>query len=106
LWVRWALKPFSQRSRFDRRFYAVGALVLATAIAAKLLGADDFHAYPTIRFGFGPATVALSTLLVLSGLAPLRRKPKRLAAVPGLTVQPPPRGPGAASISALEGGRV
>ena len=59
-----------RRSRYDRRFYLAGALVLAAAIAAKALGADDFDAYPTIELGFGPATVALSALLVLSGLAP------------------------------------
>jgi energy-coupling factor transport system permease protein len=68
------------RSRFDRRFYAVGASVLAAAIAGKLLGADDFQAYPTVAFGFGPLAVALSALLVLSGLAPLRRRPRRRAA--------------------------
>ncbi|HEY4779220.1 MAG TPA: hypothetical protein VIH47_06485, partial [Solirubrobacterales bacterium] len=64
-------------SRFDGRFYLAGALVLAAAIVAKALGADDFHAYPTVQLGIGPATVALSALLVLGGLAPFRRKPKR-----------------------------
>jgi energy-coupling factor transport system permease protein len=103
-----------QASRFDRRFYAVGIVVLAAAVAGKLLGADDFHAYPTIRLGLGPATIALSVLLILSGLAPYRRKPKRRAAAangppaglkrpddgrlrPGLVARPSsPRGPGAA----------
>ena len=37
--------------------------MLAAAIAGQALGADDFHAYPTIQLGFGPATVALSTLV-------------------------------------------
>jgi energy-coupling factor transport system permease protein len=60
-------------SRFDARFYATGAAVLAAAIAGKLLGADSFHAYPTIQIGLSPATVALSVLIVLSGLAPRRR---------------------------------
>ncbi|HEX8753502.1 MAG TPA: hypothetical protein VF731_08815, partial [Solirubrobacterales bacterium] len=68
------------RSRFDRRFYAVGAVVLAAALAGKLLGADDFRAYPTVALGFGPFTVALSALLVLSGLAPLRRAGRRRGA--------------------------
>ena len=53
-------------SRYDRRFYLAGALVLCAAIAGKLLGADDFHAYPTIQLGLGPATVALSAVLVIS----------------------------------------
>jgi energy-coupling factor transport system permease protein len=63
-------------SRYDRRFYAVAALVLVTAIAGRLLGADDFHAYPTVTIGFGPATVAVAAVVTLSGLAPLRHGPK------------------------------
>ena len=65
------------RSRYDRRFYAVAALVLATAIAGKILGADDFQAYPTVAIGFGPATLAVATVVTLSGFAPFRRAVKR-----------------------------
>jgi energy-coupling factor transport system permease protein len=65
------------RSRYDSRFYAVAALVLATAIAAKALGADDFQTYPTVEIGLGPATLALCALVAFSGLAPLRRRPNR-----------------------------
>jgi energy-coupling factor transport system permease protein len=65
------------RSRYDRRFYAVAALVLATAIAGKLLGADDFQAYPTASIGLGSATLAVAAIVTLSGLAPLRHGPKR-----------------------------
>ncbi|MGN6588481.1 MAG: hypothetical protein ACTHKT_13590, partial [Solirubrobacterales bacterium] len=65
-------------SRHDKRFYAVAALVLATAIAGKLLGADDFRAYPTIAIGLSSATLAVTALVVLSGLVPLQRHgPKR-----------------------------
>jgi len=71
---RWRLKTFKQASRFDRRFYVIGAAVLVAAIAGKLLGADGFHAYPTIEVGLGLSTVALSALIVLSGLAPWRRR--------------------------------
>jgi len=67
------------RSRYDRRFYAAAAAVLLTAIAGKLLGADDFQAYPTVAIGFGPATLAVATVVTLSGLAPLRRPMKRRA---------------------------
>ncbi|HKB50684.1 MAG TPA: energy-coupling factor transporter transmembrane component T [Solirubrobacterales bacterium] len=66
-------KGFMQASRFDPRFYAAGAAVLVAAIAGKLLGADSFQAYPTIEIGLDSATVALSTVIVLSGLAPRRR---------------------------------
>ena len=77
LWGREDPKPFGRASRFDLRFYLAGAVVLGAAIAAKALGADDFGAYPTIAVGFDPATLALSALLVLSGLTPLRRRPRR-----------------------------
>ena len=65
-----------ERSRYDRRFYAVAALVLVAAIAGKPLGADDFQAYPTIAISLGPATLAVSAIVALSGLAPLRHGPK------------------------------
>jgi len=61
------------RSRYDRRFYLTGAAVLGTAIAAKLLGADDLAEYPSIHVGTAPETLALAALLLLSGLAPLQR---------------------------------
>jgi energy-coupling factor transport system permease protein len=79
LWVPWRTKGWSNRSRFDRRFYATGALVLAAAIAGKFVGADAFRAYPTIEIGVAPSTLALSLLLLCAGFAPLRRKPRRAA---------------------------
>jgi energy-coupling factor transport system permease protein len=66
-------KTFKKRSRYDRRFYLVGAALLIAAIAGKVLGADDFHSYPTTEVGLDPATIALSALIVLAGLAPRRR---------------------------------
>jgi energy-coupling factor transport system permease protein len=65
------------RSRYDRRFFATAALLLAAAIAAKALAADDFQTYPSVGIGLGPATLALSALVAFAGLAPLRRRPKR-----------------------------
>lgn len=70
---RGGLARARQRSRFDRRFYLVGGFVAAAAVAGKLLGADGFHAYPTIELGTSAATIALSALIVLSGLASRRR---------------------------------
>ena len=67
------------RSRYDRRFYLAGAAVLLAAIAGKLLGADDFRTYPTVQVGLGPVTLALSALLLVSGLTPWRRRPRRRA---------------------------
>jgi energy-coupling factor transport system permease protein len=62
-----------KRSRYDARFYVAGLLVLTAAIAGKVIGVDGFSAYPTIEIGAEPATVALSALVVLAGLAPWRR---------------------------------
>jgi energy-coupling factor transport system permease protein len=61
-------------SRFDRRFYAVAAVVVVAAIVGKVLGADDFRTYPTIQIGLGPATLALCAVVLASGLAPWKRK--------------------------------
>ncbi len=63
-------KSLAFASRFDRRFYLAGVVVLAAAIVGELLGADAFHAYPTIQVGLEPAALALSALLVLSGFVP------------------------------------
>jgi energy-coupling factor transport system permease protein len=60
-------------SRYDARFYAVGAVVLAVAIVGKVVGADDFHAYPTIEMGLGPTTLVVSAVVLASGVAPWRR---------------------------------
>jgi len=53
--------------------------VLVAAIAAKVAGADDFQTYPTIEVGLSAATLALASLVAVSGLAPLRRRPRRRA---------------------------
>jgi len=74
----WVGKPFNRRSRFDGRFYATGAVVLLAAIAAKLIGADGFSAYPTLEVGLAPSTIALSILPIVAGLAPLQRRPRRI----------------------------
>ncbi len=60
------------RSRYDRRFYLTGAVVLAVAIAGKLLGADGFAEYPTIEIGAGAATLVVSIVVAFGGLAPWR----------------------------------
>jgi len=76
------------RSRHDARFLATGVVVLAAAIAAKVLGAGGFDAYPTVNLGLDPATVALLVLLVVAGLAPRRRKPRSDRRSPRVTVAP------------------
>jgi energy-coupling factor transport system permease protein len=68
-------KNHRSRSRYDRRFYAVGALVLAVAIAGKALGADSFSEYPTTEIGTSASTLAVAAAIALSGFAPLRGRP-------------------------------
>ncbi len=61
-----------RRSRFDRRFFAVGLGLLALVAAGLSAGVGDFHAYPSIEVGADATTVALAVLVALSGLAPRR----------------------------------
>jgi energy-coupling factor transport system permease protein len=75
----WHPKSSNRRPRFDRRFYLTGALVLTAAVIGKFAGADTFGEYPTVEVGLAAPTLALALLLLLSGLAPLRRKPRRAA---------------------------
>ena len=42
------------------------------AIVGKVLGADDFHAYPTIEMGLGPSTLVVAAVVLASGIAPWR----------------------------------
>jgi energy-coupling factor transport system permease protein len=86
------------RSRYDRRFYAVGLAVLAFAIAGKVLGADAFSEYPAIEVGASATTLAVSAVVALGGLAPLRRR----ASGPGSA----PANPRAASNSLPAGGEI
>ena len=94
----WGRNLTAFASRFDRRFHLVALGVLAAAIAGKLAGADDFRTYPHIELALGPASLALSALLLATGLAPLRRKaPRRARAAAAAKRSQPPRGPAAAS---------
>ncbi len=68
-------------SRYDRRFYVIGLAVLAVAIAGKVLGADAFSEYPATKIGAGSSTLAVAALVALSGLAPIRRRPRRAPSV-------------------------
>ena len=74
-----APEPRRRPSRHDRRLYLVGAAVTATAIATAAGGADGFQSYPTLELASGPATLTCAALLVLAGLAPLRRTKGRPA---------------------------
>ncbi|HEY0317457.1 MAG TPA: energy-coupling factor transporter transmembrane component T [Solirubrobacterales bacterium] len=90
-------------SRFDRRFYAAGVLVLAAAIAGKALGADGFHTYPTVQVGLGPVTLALAVLLVLSGSVPWRGSLRGSRSAPVSAPEARLRGPAAAPVPEVRG---
>lgn len=72
-------KQARSRSRYDARFYAVGAILLAAAVAGLLLGANDVGFYPTVRVSIDTPALALCALLIATGFAPLRRQPSRTA---------------------------
>ncbi len=67
------------RSRYDRRFYAIGVTLLLAAAAGLALGANDVGFYPTVEVGINGPALALCALLVATGFAPLRRRPRRVA---------------------------
>lgn len=67
-----------RRSRHDGRFYAVGLAVLTCAIAGRALGVGSFSEYPAIAIAGGAPTLGLCAAIVLAGLAPLRRRPRRV----------------------------
>lgn len=71
-----------RRSRYDRRFYVVGLAVLAVAIAGKVLGADAFSEYPATEIGAGGSTLVVAVAVALSGLAPMRKRPRRTGSAP------------------------
>ena len=82
-------------SRYDARFYAVAAAVLAAAIVGKIAGADDFHPYPTIHIGLGAPTLVVCAVVLASGLAPWRRAARGPAAT---GTRGAPRGPAEAML--------
>jgi energy-coupling factor transport system permease protein len=71
-------------SRHDRRFYAVGAVVLLAGVIATAAGTGDFDAYPRLTIDADLPTLALCALVLLSGLAPLRRRARRPRRAPSL----------------------
>ncbi len=62
-----------RRSRYDRRMFAVAALVVAGGLAARLAGAGDFDAYPELALDLSPLTLAVAAALPLAALAPFAR---------------------------------
>jgi energy-coupling factor transport system permease protein len=70
-------RPARARSRYDTRFFAVGAAVLLAAVVAKASGADSFATYPTVEIGAGPTTLALAAVVLAAGFAPLRQRRRR-----------------------------
>lgn len=65
------------RSRYDRRFWSVAAILAGGALAARLLGAGAFEAYPRVEIDAGAMTLAVAAGVALAGLAPLRPRTAR-----------------------------
>jgi energy-coupling factor transport system permease protein len=57
-------------SRHSWRFATAGALIVAIAVAARLAGAGDFEAYPTVVMDTDAATIALAMALPVLAATP------------------------------------
>jgi energy-coupling factor transport system permease protein len=57
-------------SRHDPILLATACVVIAAAIAGRLVGVGGFDAYPTLALDAGPATMALAAALPLAALVP------------------------------------
>jgi hypothetical protein len=62
------------RSRHDRRLWLAGLLLICAALIGKQAGADGFSAYPALEVSASASTVALSAVVLCSGLVPWRRR--------------------------------
>jgi energy-coupling factor transport system permease protein len=64
------VRPPLKRSRHDRLFYTLAALVAGAGIAAALAGLGGWDTYPRIVIDTDPATMALAAALPLAAMAP------------------------------------
>jgi energy-coupling factor transport system permease protein len=64
------VRPPLKRSRHDRLFYGVAALVAGAGIAAALAGLGGWDTYPRIVIDTDAATLALAAALPLAAMAP------------------------------------
>jgi energy-coupling factor transport system permease protein len=59
-----------ERSRDDLPLYATGAVMVASAIAARFAGAGAFDTYPRIEMGTGALTLALCAAVIAVATVP------------------------------------
>jgi energy-coupling factor transport system permease protein len=57
-------------SRYDARFVAAGLAIAAGGVVARLAGAGDFDAYPSLALDADPATVALAAAIPAAAWVP------------------------------------
>src|SRR5438874_1386958 len=70
-------------SRHDVRVVSAAALVAGIAIAARLIGANGFHAYPTISLALGPRELLVAVALLVAGASPAAGRSARLGVAHG-----------------------
>ncbi len=81
-----ARRPAARRtawSRHDLRVLLAAALVAGVALAGKLVGANGFHAYPTIGLALGPRELMVAAVLLLAGALPAAGATARLGVAHG-----------------------
>ncbi len=64
-----------RRSSYDRRFYAIGAVLVVTALAIRISGSGEYEPYPTTEIDTGVATLAVAASLPIAALLPFARRP-------------------------------
>jgi energy-coupling factor transport system permease protein len=70
-------------SRHDAAVAAAAAAVLLAAIAGKVFGIGEFHAYPTVSMAMGPAELAVIAAFIAGGALPFAGARARLGVAHG-----------------------
>ena len=81
-----ARRPLGGRTRWSRhdvRVVSAAALVAGIAIAGRLIGANGFHAYPTISLALGPRELLVAVALLVAGALPAAGRSARLGVAHG-----------------------
>jgi hypothetical protein len=60
-------------SRYDRRFWVAGSLLMALAVADLVLGIGSFSTYPEIQYSPDAASLSMAAAFALGGFVTWRR---------------------------------
>ncbi|MGK2933121.1 MAG: energy-coupling factor transporter transmembrane component T [Solirubrobacterales bacterium] len=60
-------------SRYDTRFWLIGAVLMVAAVASIVMGVGELVTYPGLVYSLSPLSVALAALYLLAGFTTWRR---------------------------------